>query len=228
MTVEPAPGGPCTVAIIVDDIGVNMAAVKRLAAIDAELTFSVMPQLPGSRPAAHYLSARGREVMLHQPMESLGGNQLGPGAIVDSMQPAEARAILKENLDSLPMVKGLNNHEGSRVTQNRVLMEAVLGELKNRGLFFVDSLTTSKSVGREVARENGVPVAVRQVFLDNEQNPAYIKGQLARLEKVARKNGGAIAICHPHNATVSTLESELPAMQRRGVRIVPVSSFVRG
>jgi hypothetical protein len=144
------------------------------------------------------------------------------------MQPAEARAILKENLDSLPMVKGLNNHEGSRVTQNRVLMEAILGELKNRGLFFVDSLTTSKSVGREVARENGVPVAVRQVFLDNEQNPAYIKGQLARLEKVARKNGGAIAICHPHSATVSTLESELPAMQRRGVRIVPVSSFVRG
>lgn len=225
---EPSENAPCRVAIIVDDIGLNMAAVKRLAAINANLTFSVMPQLAGSRPAAQFLSARGREIMLHQPMESLGGLPLGPGAIMDAMQPAEARATLDENLDSLPMVRGVNNHEGSRVTQNAALMSAVMGEVKKRGLFFVDSMTTPKSLGKDAARSAGVPVAIRNVFLDNEQDPAYIKGQLAKLEKLARKNGGAIAICHPHAATVSTLETELPAMQSRGVKIVPVSSFVRG
>ena len=225
---EPSETAPCRVAIIIDDIGLNMAAVKRLAAINANLTFSVMPQLAGSRPAAQFLSARGREIMLHQPMESMGGLPLGPGAIMDNMQPAEARSILEDNLDSLPMVKGVNNHEGSRVTQNAVLMNAVMGVVKKRGLFFVDSMTTPKSLGKDAARDAGVPVAIRNVFLDNEQNPAYIKAQLAKLEKMARKNGGAIAICHPHAATVSTLETELPAMQSRGVKIVPVSSFVRG
>lgn len=211
------------VAIIVDDIGQEMAPVRRLAAIDADLTFSVLPNLPYTQDAARYLHRRGREILLHQPMEGKNGVNPGPGAIYASTDPAEAASILEDSISQVPYAVGVNNHMGSAVTRIRPTMDALFDVLGKRRLFFVDSLTTNESVCHQAAAEAGIPFASRDVFLDNVQDDAYIAGQIKKLEEEALVKGSAIGICHPHEATVRTLEREVPRLVEEGIEVVRVS-----
>lgn len=128
---------------------------------------------------------------------------------------------------TVPYAVGANNHMGSRFTEDSEKMEAVLGVLKAKKLFFIDSMTTPHSVGLGVAREMGVRTAARNVFLDNTQDVAAIRKQIEQLAKVAEKRGSAIGICHPHKATIQALAAELPVLHRQGVRFVHASELVR-
>ncbi len=224
---EPKPEAKYEMVIIVDDIGLDMNAVKKLAAIDADLTFSIMPLRPHSTEAARYLNAKNRQVMLHQPMQGGEGSNPGAGAIYTGMSQAEVRAILQKNLKSVPYIAGVNNHMGSQATQDRMIMTTVLAEIDRERLFFVDSLTTSQSVCREVARQEGIEFAARDIFLDNVQSYEYIKRQLDKLENIARRGGRAVGICHPRAVTIETLARELPELEKRGVHLVKASEFVR-
>ena len=213
-------------AIIVDDMGLDLNIAKKLAALDADLTFSIMPLRPYTKETARYLHAKGKEVMLHLPMEGNGKNP-GPGTIYLGMSPAEVRAILHEDLRSVPYIQGVNNHMGSKVTADRTIMTLVQRELKGKDLFFIDSLTTNRSVCGEVATQVGIRFNARDVFLDNTQSADYIKGQLMKLVAVARRYPEAIGICHPHPVTIAVLQEELPRLQREGLVIVRVSTFTR-
>jgi len=213
------------IAVIVDDMGQDMAVARRLAAIRADLTFAVMPHEPHTADVARYLQRQGREVLLHQPMEGSGKNP-GPAAIYGSTDPLEAAAILEESLELVPQAKGVNNHMGSVVTRDRQIMEALFTVLKDRGLFFIDSLTTGSSVCRETAQAVDLPFGARDVFLDNEPSAGYISGQIEDLVTVALRRGWAIGICHPHEATVETLSREIPRLAARGIEVVRVSTLV--
>jgi len=209
----------------VDDMGQSMEVARRLGRIDANLTFAVLPGLPETRSVAEHLHAQDREILLHLPMQGNGKNP-GPGAIVAGMSEDEVRSVLARNLELVPNISGVNNHMGSLITADPAYMGPVLGELKKHGLFFVDSLTTSKSVCGSLANDAGVPFIARDVFLDNERSAAYIRGQIRKLVAISLKHTSAVGICHPYPETVAVLEREIPKMKRQGVEIVRVSSLM--
>jgi len=214
------------VAIIVDDIGLDLKMAMRFSAIDADLTFSILPMRPYSIKTAEYLHGLGKEIMLHLPMEGNGKNP-GEGAILLNMCPVEVSAVLISDLEKVPYISGVNNHMGSRVTPDKTIMTIIHKELKKRGLFFIDSLTTSRSVCSEVAGDVGIRFNARDIFFDNERSYSYIKGQLDKLVAIARAYPDAIGICHPYPVTLEVLSKELPGLKDRGVEVVRVSSFVQ-
>ncbi len=213
-------------AIIVDDMGPDMKPAKQLAAIDGELTFSVMPLRPHSQEVAQYLHTKGHEVMLHLPMQGAAGHDPGEGAIFKGMAPDQIRTILLGDIRAVPYISGVNNHMGSEVTQDREIMILVETELKNKGLFYIDSLTSGKSVGFKVAQEIGLPWNKRDVFLDDEQNEAYILAQLEELKRKAVKHLSAIGICHPHPETIAVLQREVPKLKAEGITLERVSKLI--
>jgi polysaccharide deacetylase 2 family uncharacterized protein YibQ len=152
----------------------------------------------------------------------------GPNVLRGDLPRAELMQRLAWGLARFDGYVGINNHMGSRFTAAPEGMALVMGELKSRGLLFLDSVTASNSVAGDIAARSGVPYAVRDVFLDNEpDDPASIHHQLAILEQTALERGYAIGIGHPHDGTVTALEQWIPEMQARGFALVPISAIVR-
>lgn len=216
------------VAIIVDDIGMSKGPIDKLLGFPLPVTFSILPNLPYSKYAAQRASDKGWEVMLHLPMEPIESSgytaaDAGEDALLVGMPKDATMARLKKNLSSVPYITGVNNHMGSKFMQNEVLMEMVLEEIKRRGLFFIDSMTSSGSVGYKTALNLGMKTGKRDVFLDNSSKQAsYVKLQIEKLVQLSEKNGYAIGICHPYPGTIESLAEVIPAISAR-VDIVPVS-----
>lgn len=228
-TAKPSRSASGKLAIIIDDMGSSMQEVRTLAGIGVPLTFSVIPGLRSYREVAAFADAKGFEVMIHIPMQSKGWpeRRLEANGLLVSMPDAAVTERVSEFMQALPMAKGANNHMGSEFTEHETGMRAVVTGLKGRGLFFVDSVTSPKSVGIRLAREAGLKTARRNVFLDNEQEKGYILGQLGQAVRLAKKNGSAIAICHPHPETIRTLAAALPGLAHQGITLVPASQLVR-
>lgn len=224
-----AGSGKGKLAIIIDDMGAGMQEARSLVAIGVPLTFAIIPGLQSCREVAAFAAGSGIETMIHIPMQSKGWPQrrLESNGLLVSMEDSDIREHVERYFREVPRAVGANNHMGSEFTEHEQQMSAVMGELKGRGLFFIDSVTTPKSVGQRLAREMGLRTGRRSVFLDNEQNSAYIMGQLNQAVRQARRNGGAIAICHPHPATIETLTAALPGLKQQGITLVPVSRLVR-
>lgn len=223
------PAGSGQLAIIIDDMGSSMQEARSLAGIDVTLTFSIIPGLRSYREVAAFAGSQGIETMIHIPMQSKGwpARRLESNGLLVSMDDAAVNERLEEFMRNLPKAVGANNHMGSEFTEHEDKMRSVLTTLKGRGLFFVDSVTSPRTVGMRLAQELGVKSGRRSVFLDNEQDGAYIRGQLDQAVRLAKKNGGVIAICHPHPVTIQTLKSQLPTLAKQGITLVPASRLVR-
>ncbi|WP_247877085.1 divergent polysaccharide deacetylase family protein [Azospirillum brasilense] len=222
-----APPGKPVIAIVIDDMGVDRKRSNRAVSLPAPLTLAWLPyahELPAQARAAR---AAGHELMLHLPMEPSGSADPGPQALRVSLDKGEILRRTKAALDSFDGYVGVNNHMGSRFTADPAAMAPVLGEIARRGLLWLDSRTTAKSAGLTLAREFQMPFAGRDIFLDNEMTVSAVRGQLAKTEQVARRQGYAIAIGHPHDATIDALASWMPEVQKRGFVLVPVSAVVR-
>jgi polysaccharide deacetylase 2 family uncharacterized protein YibQ len=216
-------------AIIIDDMGSNLSEARSLAAIKVPLTFSIIPGLRVDKDVAAYAATNKIETMIHIPMQSKGwpARRLEVNGLLVSMDSDELQERVSAFVQRFPGAVGANNHMGSEFTEQKEKMGAVLTILKKNNLFFVDSITSPESTGLEMAQQLGVKSARRNVFLDNELDRGYILGQLNQAVKLARKNGSAIAICHPHPATISALAAALPGVAGQGVLLVPVSQLVR-
>lgn len=221
--------GTARLAIVIDDMGSSMSEARSLAAIGVPLTFSIIPGLQKSREVAAFAASGGIETMIHMPMQSKGwpARRLESNGLLVSMEDGELRERVAGYMRDLPGAVGANNHTGSEFTEHADKMRSVLETLDGKGLFFVDSVTTPQSAGIRLARELGMKNARRNVFLDNEQVRGYILGQLGQAVRMAKKNGSAIAICHPHPATIAALASALPGLTGQGVTLVPASKLVR-
>jgi polysaccharide deacetylase 2 family uncharacterized protein YibQ len=216
-------------AVIIDDWGYSTPAVEPLIAYPLPLTMAVLPHLELSQEASERLVRAGHEVILHQPMEALSSTlDLGPGGVTLGMDGEEVEARLKENLASLPVVVGLNNHMGSLVTADPEIMAHVLKVVKELGLFFVDSRTTTASVVREVALELGVSIGVSNFFIDNESDVDKIKGQLRAGLELAQRQGHAVVIGHVRPATADALWQMIPEFLDSDVQFVPISRVLVG
>ncbi|MCM2357488.1 MAG: divergent polysaccharide deacetylase family protein [Geobacteraceae bacterium] len=218
-----------TVAIIVDDMGSSMHEADQLLAINVPITFSIIPGLARVEGVAQAAHRKGGEVMVHIPMEPKGYRQkpFEKNGLLLELSDEEIEKRLEGFIRAVPHATGANNHMGSRFTEERGKMQTVLGVLKGKGMFFIDSKTTPVSVADRLAREMGVPVASRNVFLDNEQDVAAIRVQIEKLAAMAMRSGSAIGICHPHKATLQALALSLPALKAEGINFVYASALVR-
>jgi polysaccharide deacetylase 2 family uncharacterized protein YibQ len=198
-----------------------------MAALSWPLTFSYLPYATRVGEQTHDAAAHGHEIMLHLPTQPLGPANPGPNALTVSLSPEALQQRLLANLDAFSGYAGVNNHMGSRFTADTAHMTPVLQEIARRGLFFIDSKTIGNSVGRKVAEHIGMMFAERDVFIDDDMNPAKVRDQLAIIERVARKYGSAIAIGHPHDVTREALEAWLPTLKAKGFELVPASTVVQ-
>ncbi|MEP6800287.1 MAG: divergent polysaccharide deacetylase family protein [Acidobacteriota bacterium] len=226
----PDRGGPLpTIAILIDDLGNDTAAVDRIAGWRFAVSAAVLPGLPASENTARALERSGKQVLLHLPMEPRGfpGVRPGPGVVLRSQSDEEIASTLRSDLETVPGAVGVNNHMGSAATADMRVMRAVAGVLAARGLFFVDSRTTGATVALEAAREARIRSASRRVFLDDVQKEGAIEESLTELIAHAKTDGSAIAIGHPYATTLTVLDRELPKLSARGVRLVKISELVR-
>lgn len=223
------------VAIVIDDMGQDMKKLNELFKVDAPITVAVLPHLRYSKKVAveaHF--KKGWEVILHLPMEPKphgsngenGGISPGEGALFTNMSAEAVRAQVEDDLKDVPYAIGVNNHMGSRFTEDPELMRAVLSVVKKRSMFFLDSRTTPDSVADRVAREVGVKNADRNVFLDNTRDGKYIKGQIMELVSIARKRGKAIGIGHPYPETIEALKENISILRNEGINVVKLSELV--
>lgn len=216
-------------AIVIDDLGQDLEAARRLLALPYPLTFSVLPYLRHSGETAEEAHRAGREVMLHWPMQPEPGSPIAPGKgeIKVGMPLGEVAQTLQADLASVPHAVGVNNHMGSRATSDAALMAEVMQVLAERHLYFVDSRTTGGSVALDAARRLGLPAFYRSVFLDDTETTAYSLGQLREFRRVVEEQGAALAIGHPHTTTLAALARFLPELERDDIQLVPASQLVR-
>ena len=215
------------VAIVIDDMGLDRPRAIRAIGLPAPLTLSFLPYGRDAPALAVLARQRGHEILLHMPMQPMGGESPGPHALTVDLAAVEIRGRVGAALDRFGDAVGLNNHMGSRFTVDRRLMGPLMEELRARGLVFVDSRTAAESQGSEAAGHAGVPLAMRDVFLDNEATMDAINRQLREVERIARRRGHAVAIGHPHDATFAALAAWLPALQEKGLQAVPVTTIIR-
>lgn len=224
-----APRGPREaplIAIVIDDVGPAIGAARRAIRLPAPVTLSFLPYAEQLDRLVDDAARAGHEIMLHLPMEPVGDEDPGPGALLASMPEPVIAARVRQAIASLPRAVGVNNHMGSRVTALPGPMATVMAELRAAGLYFIDSRTTAVSVAEAVAIEAGVPTAGRDVFLDNELDATAIRRQLANTERIARRRGWAVAIGHPHAITLQILSAWIPEARRRGFELAPASRAV--
>ncbi len=214
------------IAVMIDDLGLNRHNTAMLNQLKAPLTLAFLPYAEGLPEQAKAARAAGHELMLHVPMEPIGADWPGPDALLTSLSPSDFLSRFRTQLRSFRGFVGVNNHMGSLLTADRDKMDELMTELKARGLLFVDSRTTSKTVAAAEAQRLGVPHADRDVFLDNDANLDAIRRQLAATERIARRRGVAIAIGHPHDLTIEALRGWLPTLEERGFVLVPISTVV--
>lgn len=216
------------IVIIIDDMGVSVKNSRDVAALPSPLTLAYLPYADNLPRMTSKAKARGHELMVHVPMEAMNADMdLGGVKLTSSMDSAAMDSELNEKVfTAFEGYKGINNHMGSRLTQDAGRMALVMGHLKRRGLYFVDSRTISTSIAADMAVQAGVDVAVRDVFLDHYESRAEIAKALAKLERIAAKNGVAIGIGHPKPNTVAALKSWLPTLKGKGFDLVPASVVV--
>ncbi len=217
------------IAIVIDDLGQDVKQAREVLSLPGNVTLAVMPGLSQSKKIAEAAIQKNHEVLIHLPMEYRSKNgKPAPGMLRSDMTPLQFLTTVSDDVESVPGAVGINNHEGSALTENKEAMKFLMAELKARNLMFLDSFTSAKSVAYATAREFGLKTGKRDVFLDNEgDNPAYIRKQLDELADIARKNGKAIGIGHPHPATIGELRKWLAETDQQGIDIVPVSRLLQ-
>lgn len=216
------------IVVVIDDVGLDRRRARQTVDLPGPLTLSYMAYAGDLTQQTQKARAKGHELMLHVPMEpSSSAINPGPNVLLSGMPEDELLKNIAWSLDQVSGYVGINNHMGSRFTSDRASMETVVGALKARGYLFLDSVTSGKTVAHDVAREGGIPYAVRNVFLDHKDDLAAIKTQLRRTEQIAKRTGVAIAIGHPRDNTIEALQEWLPNLEERGFQLVPISAVVR-
>jgi len=212
------------VAIIIDDIGYRYSDAKALE-LPGNITYSILPHTPYGKKLAVKANLKNHDVLLHIPMESKKGKRLGPGALTSDMSEQMIHETLAASLNEIPFAIGINNHMGSRLTSLYKPMSWTMNFLKEKQLFFLDSKTSANSQAEQAAKDSGVPVNSRHVFLDNQLDDHYISKQFNELIRQAQNNEFAIAIAHPHPETVKNLTRLIPLLAENNIRLVPLSEL---
>ncbi len=215
------------IAIVLDDWGYHLDNLDIAGGIKQRLTCAVLPGLKNSRKASQRLHKSGFEVILHLPMQPKGNIRLEKDTIALNMSRQEVLRILNKDLTEILFAKGVSNHMGSRLTEDINQSSVIMLEVKKHSLYFLDSFVTAKSVCAPLAKKIGLRFARRDIFLDNRDDPEYIKAQLKSLKNLARTHGVAIGIGHDRKNTIIVLKEMLPQLEKEGYKFVFVSEIAK-
>jgi polysaccharide deacetylase 2 family uncharacterized protein YibQ len=216
-------------ALIIDDGGYNTARFKGMLGMGKAMTFAILPNTPHAREAALLAHQDGSEVMLHLPMEPQEEefHPLEKDTILTRMSQKEIQRILQNDLNQVPYVRGVNNHMGSKATEDPKVMRALMETLKKKRLYFIDSHTSSHSLGPEMAQRVGVAFALNGRFIDREDDIAAIKKAIRLAMAKAKREGQAVAIGHPHPLTARAIRAMIPEIEGEGIRLVFASEVAK-
>ncbi|WP_027338996.1 divergent polysaccharide deacetylase family protein [Halonatronum saccharophilum] len=215
-------------AIVIDDLGYDWSGIDKMVNINRPLTMAVLPYPPYAVSQAQMAKAKGHELILHQPLEPLNPEvDPGGGAILEDMSEEEIKETLIENLESLPPMVGINHHMGSKGSADQRIMAHIMEVLKEKGLYYIDSSTSNKSVGASTARKYGVPTGTNYLFLDNIDDKEEIMKMLDGLAKIALRRGELITIGHVKTNTALAIEEMIPKLEEMGIKLVYGSQLVR-
>ncbi len=216
------------IAVVIDDLGPDRQRSRRAVALPGPLTLALLPYAGGLPGLADAARGRGHELLVHLPMEPESDRvDPGPNALSTGHDLPELRRLIDWSLARFDGFVGINNHMGSRFTRDAPAMAIVLAELKRRGLLFLDSQTGPHSIAAAIARTIELPGARRDIFLDPDGPNSDVAAALEALERVALRQGHAVAIGHPHDVTLAALASWLPALEARGFVLAPISAIAR-
>lgn len=219
-------------AIVIDDLGNNMKGTEEILQLPITLTAAVMPFMPTTKKDAELANKYGHDVIVHLPMEPKKGKKswLGPGAITTDLGDEEIRKRVIAAIEDVPHAIGMNNHMGSKVTEDERIMKIVLEVCKENGLFYLDSKTSGKSVVRKVASELEIPFLENDFFFDDIYTTDHIKKQANKLVNKLSESEQLIAIGHvgvPGLMMASVLKEYIPVYKEKA-NIVPLSRLVPG
>lgn len=220
----PAAGTSGRVAIIIDDCG--NSPNRGFVELPVPITLAVLPHVAYAKAVANQAASAGKDVILHLPMEASGDSDPGPGTLKIEMSDQDLRHQVADNFAAVPGIIGVNNHQGSKASADRRVMQEVIAETARRGLFYLDSRTTSATVAPQLAPAAGVPLLSRDVFLDNVDEVDAVLAQLRAAEEVARRQGTALAIGHPRPNTLKALQTWIPQAQAGGFQLVRLSDIL--
>jgi uncharacterized protein len=217
------------IAILIDDIGQDLKPLDELLRLDAPIAFSVLPFRSHSVKAARKIHEAGREVLLHLPMEPLDYPERDPGegALLNAMSDQEIRSQVEKDLKAVPFARGVNNHMGSRFMQDGKKLRVLFGKLRERDLYFIDSLTTASSRAAEVADETTVQFASREIFIDHAVDREMVFRNLRGLLKKKGRRQSFLVIGHPYPETIQALKTYLPRLQSAGVEVISPSQLIK-
>ena len=210
-------------AIVIDDIGYSRDAGERVLALPNAISIAVLPFTPHAMALARRAQALGKAVLLHQPLESEDESVQAVRTLTLNMSPDDIKKEVEAGLNAIPGVKGVSNHTGSRFTQDVPSMNALMSVVSARGLFFLDSRTTARTVAMRVASKWGVPALRRDVFLDHDRETDAIEAAFEQALAIANSRGYAVLIAHPHDITLKFLEKRLVGLEE--TTLVPLSSL---
>ncbi len=218
-----------TISILIDDIGYKFNEDIRALALPGPVAYAILPHGPNTEKMSQLAFKKGKDILLHLPMQAevMDKNEfLGPGALTLNMTREEFLKTLNINILAVPHLIGINNHMGSLLTQHPGHMQWLMDSIKNNGQFYVDSLTSDNSVAARLAKENNVPYLTRDIFLDHKKGSKYVREQFKELIKIAKRNGSALGIGHPHASTIAVLSEVLQNVEQYGVKFVSIKSLV--
>ena len=223
------PANKAEIAVVIDDFGYNLDVINEFIQIKKPMTFAVLPFKQYSKDAATKALAAGQQVMLHMPMEPIAGadSEETVNTIHAGMTSSQMKELLDKELQSLPGVTGLNNHQGSKATADPKAMALFMQILKTKKLFFVDSRTNGQSVAADAARKEGIRATDNDLFLDGIHDETYVKKQLRTAGELALRYGSVTVIGHARLTTVAALRQMIPELEAKGIRFVFVSQLVR-
>jgi polysaccharide deacetylase 2 family uncharacterized protein YibQ len=211
--------------IIIDDIGNNYEQGNAMVELEGPLTLAFLPHTPYAKRLANKAYLHHKEIILHAPMENTAKAPLGPGALTQELTETELKRTLKKAIASIPHAQGINNHMGSALTQNTQAMKWVMETLKDEQLYFVDSLTSPKSVAYKLAQQQGLPSLRRHVFLDNDTSLASLNKQWEQALRISKQYGSAVLIAHPYTKSHNFLTQKIPALSEQNIQLIPASQL---
>jgi polysaccharide deacetylase 2 family uncharacterized protein YibQ len=216
------------IAIVIDDMGCDLSPVYEILSIDIPITLSILPSRPFSMEAAEKARKKGREIILHLPMEPRGYPEENPGegCLYIRMSHEEIEKQLEEDIAAVPSISGVNNHMGSRFMEDEDRVETVLKQLKKKELFFLDSLTTRNSKGKRIAEKIGMKYIARDVFIDNNRDFIETRERLIDIIEKKDRWKTLVLIGHPHTSTIEAIRETVPLFRAEGIEVVTLSDLL--